>query len=58
MPEEPDRVERVLDTALEETFPASDPIAVTVFPRTGPCADCLIDAINTLDAVTRKSLAT
>ena len=36
MPEEFDNVERLLDAALEQTFPASDPIAVDVTPRTEP----------------------
>jgi hypothetical protein len=31
-----DDFERLLDTALEQTFPASDPIAVDVTPRTQP----------------------
>jgi hypothetical protein len=30
MPVEEDEVERLLDAALEQTFPASDPIAVTL----------------------------
>ena len=30
---EADDLERLLDTALEQTFPASDPIAVDVTPR-------------------------
>ena len=33
MPSENDDLERLLDTALEQTFPASDPIAVDVTPR-------------------------
>ncbi len=33
MPAENDDLERLLDTALEQTFPASDPIAVDVTPR-------------------------
>src|SRR5437588_7628683 len=33
MPAEHDDVERLLDAALEQTFPASDPIAIDVTPR-------------------------
>jgi hypothetical protein len=33
MPAEHDDAERLLDAALEQTFPASDPIAVDVTPR-------------------------
>jgi hypothetical protein len=33
MPTESDDLERRLDAALEQTFPASDPIAVDVTPR-------------------------
>ncbi len=36
MPAEHDDVERLLDAALEQTFPASDPIAVDVTPRNEP----------------------
>jgi hypothetical protein len=36
MPAEHDDVERLLDAALEQTFPASDPIAVGVPPRNEP----------------------
>jgi len=36
MPAEHDDVERLLDAALEQTFPASDPIAVDVTPRSEP----------------------
>jgi hypothetical protein len=28
-----DEVERLLDAALEQTFPASDPVAIDVTPR-------------------------
>ncbi len=38
MPVEHDEVERLLDAALEQTFPASDPIAVDVTPRNEPAA--------------------
>jgi hypothetical protein len=31
--EDEDDVERLLDTALEQTFPASDPIAVDITPH-------------------------
>jgi hypothetical protein len=34
MPIQHDDVERLLDTALEQTFPASDPIAVDITPTT------------------------
>ena len=33
---EEDDVERLIDAALEQTFPASDPIAVDVTPRNAP----------------------
>lgn len=33
MPVEEDDVERLLDAALEQTFPASDPVAIDVTPR-------------------------
>ena len=33
MPPENHDLERLLDAALEQTFPASDPIAVDVTPR-------------------------
>jgi hypothetical protein len=36
MPAEHDDVERLLDAALEQTFPASDPVAVDVTPRNEP----------------------
>jgi hypothetical protein len=36
MPPDEDDVERLLDAALEQTFPASDPIAVDVTPRNAP----------------------
>ena len=33
MPAELDDLERLLDAALEQTFPASDPVAIDVTPR-------------------------
>jgi hypothetical protein len=36
MSAEDDDLERLLDAALEQTFPASDPIAVDVTPSTEP----------------------
>jgi len=33
---EADDLERLLDAALEQTFPASDPIAIDVTPRNAP----------------------